>query len=153
MAVTMEEVLTKLAPIEPDYEDAARLGPDAVPHLERLAEGPDTLIAAKAISLAGLIKTGRSVQLLLKASQSATPEIRVQAAWAVGNLSPEAAQRILPILLDDADSGVRSVSLKASRKLFPRGSMPPALEQKIAAMSKDDPEPFVRQASIQLLSH
>ena len=152
MSVTMEQVLTKLAPIEPDYEDAARLGPDALPHLERLAESPDTLLAAKAISLASMIDTGRSVELLLRASQSAAPEIRAQAAWGVGNLPPEAAQRILPVLLDDADSGVRSVSLKSSRKVFPRGSMPAAIHEKIAALSKDDPEPFIREVSTQLLN-
>ena len=151
MAVTMEQVLEKLAPIEPDYEDAARLGPDALPHLERLAEGPDTLMAAKAISLASLIGSGRSVQLLLTASRSAAPEIRAQAAWGVGNLPPEAAQRILPLLLDDADAGVRSVSLKSSRKVFSSGTMPAAIKEKVAALSKSDPEPFIREASAQLL--
>ena len=152
MAVTMEQVLMKLAPIEPDYEDAARLGPDALPHLEQLAEGPDTLMAAKAISLASLIRTPRSVQLLLKASQSSAPEIRVQAAWGIGNLPPEAAQAILPRLLNDADAGVRSVSLKSSRKVFPKESMPAVIKEKIAALSKDDPEPFIREASTRLLT-
>ena len=151
MSVTMEQVLTKLAPIEPDYDDAVRLGPDALPHLERLAEGPDTLMAAKAISLASMINTSRTLPLLLKASQNAAPAVRVQAAWGVGNLPPEAAQRVLAVLLDDADAGVRSVSLRSSRKVFPRGSLPAAIEQQIAALSRDDPEPSIREASAQLL--
>jgi HEAT repeat protein len=118
MAVTMEQVLAKLSPIEPDYDDAAGLGPDALPHLEWLAQSTDTLMAAKAISLASMIDTERSVQLLLAASRSVVPEIRVQAAWGVGNLRPEAAQGILSVLLNDVDPGVRSVSLRASRKVF-----------------------------------
>lgn len=151
MAVTMEQVLARLAPIEPDYEDAARLGPDALPHLERLAAGTDTLIAAKAISLASLIDGARSVQLLLEASRSAVPEIRVQAAWGVGNLPPEPAQRILSVLLNDVDPGVRSVSLRSSRKVFPRGGMPAAIRQQIAGLANDDPEPSIREASAGLL--
>jgi hypothetical protein len=33
MTVTREQVLAQLYPDEPDYEGAARLGPEALPHL------------------------------------------------------------------------------------------------------------------------
>jgi hypothetical protein len=33
MPVTMEQVRGKLEPIEPDYTEAAKLGPDAMPFL------------------------------------------------------------------------------------------------------------------------
>jgi HEAT repeat protein len=151
MSITVEQVLAKLAPIEPDYDVAATLGPDALPHLELLAASSDILLAVKAISLASMIDTARSTELLVSASQSAVPEIRVQAAWSVETLTAEAAQPIVLTLLEDADAGVRSVALKSSRKVFPSGRMPQAVQQKIAALSEDDPESFIREASINLL--
>ena len=133
--------------MEPDYEDAARLGPDALPHLEQLADGADVLMAAKAISLASLIGTARATQVLLKASRHPSPAIRVQAAFGVGHLDPDAAERLLPTLLDDADPGVRRTSLRSSRKVFPRGDLPVGIRQQIAALATEDPEPFVREAA------
>jgi hypothetical protein len=150
MSVTMEQVLTKLSRMEPDYDDAAMLGPESLPHLEQLADGRDVLMAAKAISLASMINTGRTVDLLLKASQHPAPTLRVQAAWGVANLPRGAAERVLSVLLDDQDTGVRRVSLRSARTVFPRGTMPPAIQQKIAALSKKDPDPFIRATALQL---
>jgi hypothetical protein len=39
MPVTMEQVRAFLDPEEPDYQQAAQLGPEALPHLEELGEG------------------------------------------------------------------------------------------------------------------
>src|SRR5215208_2613382 len=41
MTVTREQVLAQLYPDEPDYEGAAQLGPEALPHLMQLIEEGD----------------------------------------------------------------------------------------------------------------
>ena len=60
MPVTMKQVRAALDPEEPDYEKAAKLGPEALPHLEKLISRKDPNLASKAASLAGMIFVARS---------------------------------------------------------------------------------------------
>ena len=45
--VTMKEVIAKLDPDEVDYVEAAKLGPDAIPHLIHLINRSDIMLASK----------------------------------------------------------------------------------------------------------
>ena len=69
MPVTMEKVRAALDPEEPDYEKAAKLGPEALPHLEKLIARKDPNLASKAASLAGMIKDERAVRVVEKAAK------------------------------------------------------------------------------------
>jgi HEAT repeats len=110
MAVTMKQVRAALDPEEPDYAKAAQLGPDALPHLEKLVNSGDTMLASKAAYLAGLIKAPKSAEVVATAAQSSDPAVRVAAAATASNLAPSAASDVLVDLVADPDPGVRKVA-------------------------------------------
>ena len=113
MAVTSEQVRAALDPEEPDYEAAAELGPDALPHLQRFVEGPDPNLASKAAYLAGRIGDPQAAPILEQAATSDDPAIRAAAAGGVRHLPDEQADAVLQTLLDDDEPGVRKTALKA----------------------------------------
>jgi HEAT repeat protein len=151
MAVTMEQVRSQLTPIEPKYAEAAQLGPEAMPHLERLAAGPDLLLATRAVHLASLIGGDGAAHVLLDAAKNASAEVRVQAAAGARNLSGDAATRVLLIALRDSDVGVRNVALKSVRPVAARGELSGPLRERVAAMLESDPEQFLRESAGALL--
>jgi HEAT repeat protein len=113
VAVTMEEVRAELERDEPNYARAAGLGPEALPHLEELAQGDDTMLATKAVYLAGLIQDDRSAKLLEEAAKADDPRVRVAAAAAARNVKADSASGVLAPLVADDDPGVRKVALKS----------------------------------------
>ncbi len=148
MPVTMEQVREKLELIEPDYVEAAMLGEDAMPFLDQLANGSDTMLAPRAVHLAGLIGGDHAVRVIRRATDSHNPIMRVQAAAVARHLPREAAEDILLNALDDTDAGVRNFVLKTITVM---GAMPDAIQAKIKALSTSDPEPFIREASKEVL--
>jgi HEAT repeat protein len=113
VAVTMEEVRAELERDEPNYARAAGLGPDALPHLEELARGDDTMLATKAVYLAGLVHDERAAKLVEEAASADDPRVRVAAAAAARNVETERASGVLAPLVADDDAGVRKVALKS----------------------------------------
>jgi HEAT repeat protein len=128
MAVTMKQVRAALDPEEPDYEKAAQLGPEALPHLEKLVNSGDTMLASKAAYLAGLIKAPKSADVVATAAHSSDPAVRVAAAATASNLSPSAASDVLVDLVADPDPGVRKVA---------RAGVPSKPTRKLAQTLKD----------------
>jgi hypothetical protein len=113
MPVTIEQVRAALDPEEPDYEQAAQLGPEALPHLEELVGETDALLASKATYLASLIEDPHSKDILRRAAASDRAEVRAAAAGGASNLSADEASDVLEPLLNDRDVGVRKVALKS----------------------------------------
>ena len=131
MPVTMEQVRRALDPEEPDYEKAAKLGPGALPHLEKLIARKDPHLASKAASLAGMIKDEKAVRVVEKAAKHDDVRVRVAAAYSAQFLPAEDASRVLTKSLSDRDVGVQKVALKS----VPRKPTP-ELRAKIEAISK-----------------
>jgi HEAT repeat protein len=126
MATNLDEVRSAILPEEPDYQRAAsRLGGAALPYLAALAADEDTMIAMKAVSLAGLIGGKRAVRIAESAAESELPELRVVAAGAAGRLG-EPGEPVLTALLDDADRGVRKHAIRAVTR-----SSSPELKRKL----------------------
>jgi hypothetical protein len=113
MAVDMGQVRAALEPEEPDYAAAAKLGPDALPHLAALIDGSDASLAAKAAYLAGMIGGDASAAAVAKAARSSQPTVRVAAAAAARHLSATESEPVLLNLVDDADPGVQKVALRS----------------------------------------
>lgn len=113
MAVTMDQVRAILEAEEPDYDEAARLGPEALPHLDALIGGPDLGLAVKATSLAGRIGTEGAAPVLERAAGHDERVVRVAAAAATRHVPGSAATPVLDRLLDDQDEGVRRMALKS----------------------------------------
>jgi HEAT repeat protein len=132
MAVTMKDVRAALDPEEPDYQEAAKLGAAALPHLAALVSSDDTMLASKATFLAGLIKHAKSAEIVEKAARSSHPAVRVAAAAAAANLPASGANAVLMELIGDSDPGVR----KLARTAVP--SKPsPKLAEKLAAIEAE----------------
>jgi len=110
MAVTMKDVRAALDPEEPNYERAAKLGAEALPHLQKLVSSGDSMLASKATYLASLIKDEKSPDIVASAARSDDPAVRVAAAAAASNLTAAGASPILEELVGDADAGVRKVA-------------------------------------------
>ena len=113
MALKLKDVRALLEPEEPDYAEAAKLGPEALPFLEKLIESKDPGIASKAASLAGFIGHPDSARVLEKAAQSENPVLRVTAANAARYLPSEQASGVLLALVEDQDAGVQKMALQS----------------------------------------
>jgi len=134
MALSVDDVRVFLDPDEPDYERVRNLGPDALSALAQLVQGTDAMLASKAAYAAGVIGTPAAVTVLEHAARSAVPAVRVAAAAAVGELTPELGAGVLLELLADGDSGVRRQALSSTG-----GRSDPALRSRIVALSRADP--------------
>jgi hypothetical protein len=113
MVVTMEDVLSKIRRTEPDYNEAAKLGPEALPHLETLVKTAEPLLASQAAYLASLISDEKSVTILEIAAQSNIREVRVAAAAGSRNLQIQSVNKVLDLLKNDPDPGVQKLALKS----------------------------------------
>jgi HEAT repeat protein len=145
LAVTSEQVRAALDPEEPDYEAAAGLGPDALPHLQRFVEGPDPNLASKAAYLAGRIGDPKAGPILEQAATSDDPAIRAAAAGGVGHLPDEQAEAVVLTLVDDDDPGVRKTALKAVP-----ASPSEDLAAKVEVLREHEPEPAVREVAAEV---
>lgn len=133
MPVTLEQVVVQLDREEPNYAQAARLGPEALPHLVTLIQGSDIGLAAKAASLAGLIDAPESVGVLERASRHPEAVVRVAAAAASRNLTTMPSALAI-VMLNDPDPGVRKWVLKALEVHRPTG-----VKAQVEEISQNDP--------------
>ncbi len=123
MAVQMRDVLAVLEPDEPDYQAAAALGPEALPHLEELVRADDLMLASKATYAASLLEGNQGQHVIAVAAQHSDSTVRVAAAAAARNLPPSDASDVLMTLVGDDDPGVRKVA---------RASVPDEASQALA---------------------
>lgn len=141
--VTLDEVRQFIGAEEPNYERAAaRLGPDALPHLAVLALDDDTMIAMKAVSLAGYIGGEEAVQVVTEAAQAERAELRVVAAGAAGKLGT-AGEPVISDLLNDADRGVRKFAVKAVP-----AETSPRLREQLEDLGENEPDEGVRDLAV-----
>ncbi len=139
MPVTMKDVRVWLDADEVDYGRAKRLGATAIPLLIELAKGGDLGLASKATYLASLIKSEESAAVLEAALARNEPALKVAAASAVRNLPEVQAEKILELLKDDPDPGIRKVLVKSVDGF---GSQ--RFVERVQHMADSDPDPFVR---------
>jgi hypothetical protein len=146
MAVTMQQVRKALDPEEPDYADAAELGPDALPHLEKLVRQNDSMLSSKAAYLAALIPHARSADVVKLAAASDDAVVRVAAAAAARLLPGSDAGAVLEPLLADHDEGVRKVALSSVQS-----DTHPTVRKAVEKMAKSEARPALQDAAAQAL--
>ncbi len=139
MPVTLQDVVKQLDREEPDYAQAAHLGPEALPHLRQLIQGHSLGLAAKAAFLTGSIKADESVQILTIAAQHPDPVVRVAAAASAKNLT-NITTSLAATFLQDADPGVRKWGLRTLEVTHPKG-----ISANVEKIMKDDPDPSLRE--------
>lgn len=136
--ITMKDVLTWLDAEEVDYTNAKKLGPEAIPLLLELVQDQNLGLASKATYLASLIKTEQSTAVLEAAMARNEPVLRVAAASGIRNLPEVEAEKVLDLLKDDPDAGVRKVMVKSAERF-----KSPEVEEKLQQIAERDPERFV----------
>ncbi len=146
MPVTMEQVVNQLDREEPNYKQAAQLGPDAVPHLITLIQGEHLGLAAKAASLAGVINAGQSVPALEIALRHPEPVVRVAAAASSVSLASIPTSLALT-MLNDSDAGVRKWVLKALEVHHPVG-----IKKQVEEIIRNDPNMGLRDRAKQIIN-
>lgn len=173
MAVTLEQVKNILTRDEPNYMEAAQLGPGAIPHLQKLLQEADPLLASKATYLASMIKSDQAVDVVKEAAVSEHAEVRAAAAAATRNLPQMPVTDVLSGLLDDGDVSVRKVTLKSISALGASGAdlgeaKPKAgakkgahkaapdedtsLLGKIRRLAEEDADPYIREIASDTLN-
>ncbi|OMH24942.1 hypothetical protein [Bacillus thuringiensis] len=90
-------------------------------------------LASKATYLASLINTEQSVKVLAAMARN-EPVLRVAVASGIRNLPEIQVEKVLDLLKDDLDAGIRKVMFKS-----------PEVEGKLQQMANRDPEPFVSE--------
>jgi|RhiMetdeSRZDD1v2_1073273.scaffolds.fasta_scaffold898950_2 HEAT repeat protein len=140
MPTNMNEVLAYLEPDEPNYAQAAKLGPDALPYLKEIIDKQDVMLASKAAYLVSLIKSEESLPILEYAALNKNPTIRVAVASGIRNISEKDANMLLDKFIEDKDVGVRKVTLKSVAK-FKSSS----IVSKVQKLLESDPEPSIRK--------
>lgn len=139
MPVTIQDVVNQLDREEPDYRQAARLGPDALPFVRQLIEGDNIALASKAAFLAGQISGAGSLQVLEIASRHPDPVVRVAAAASARNFTG-LSSALANTFLNDTDPGVRKWGLRSLEASHPEG-----IRTKLEEIMRDDPEPALRE--------
>src|SRR5262245_38625147 len=113
MAVTMQDVRRALDPDEVNYEAAASLGAEALPHLATLIAESEAGLAAKAAYLAGRLSVPESADVVAVAASSQDVRVRAAAASASAFLPPERASGILTRLILDGDVSVQKLAARS----------------------------------------
>jgi HEAT repeat protein len=109
----MEQVHNALNQFEPTYEEAERLGVEALPHLEILVKSAEPILASQAAAMASRIHDQRSVKILMSAAQSEFRQVRVAVAYSARNLRFSRVNKILNILKNDQDRSIRRIAKKS----------------------------------------
>jgi HEAT repeat protein len=146
MPITMDQVLNQLDREEPDYLKAARLGPEALPHLITLIKGENAGLASKATYLAGFINAAESTEALEKAAQHPDPIVRVAAAASARHLTNVPPPLMLN-LLNDSDVGVRKWALKTLEV-----HRLPGIRTKVEEIMKCDPDIGLRDKAKHIIN-
>lgn len=151
MAVTREDVLARLAPEEPDYQAAAAaLGQEATPVLVALVAEGDEFLVARVVSLAGTIGGACAEQVIEAARRHRSPLVRIQVAAAARTLPAATLPGVVLPLLADEDVSVRKYALDAAAAS--RGPAAQALREAVERMRTADPEPFLREKAVRLMT-
>jgi hypothetical protein len=140
MAISEQNLLLALSNEEPRYSEIlAKLDEDAVAYLSELSKGKDTMLATKAIFLAGLYNKPSGHAIVERASKSTVLLKRIASASALEYMPEEQRDKLAEKLIDDADVSVQKLVIKAAGK-----SKSVKLREKFSKLSKDSPSKFIR---------
>ncbi len=139
----MEQVRAQLDREEPDYDHAATLGPEALPHLLHLVEADDPGLATNATYLAGFIDVDTSAAVIERAVRSHHRVVQAAAAGALRAVTTVPPTLAIE-LLGDHDTGVRNLTLKALQ-----AKRPVSVHATVHEVARNDPEMAVRRRASQ----
>lgn len=113
-----QELINFLRQDELDYPaGAAKFGPPSLPLLQELMKSNDENLATKAAYLAGFISDKSVPDILAEAAVNKFATVRVAAAFGAKKLTPASASVVLKKIMDDNDSGVLKMGIRAVQDL------------------------------------
>jgi len=140
MAISEQNLLLALSNEEPQYfEILAKLDENAITYLSELSKGRDTMLATKAIFLAGLYNKPSGHAIVESAAKSTVLLKRIASASALEYMPEEQRDKLAEKLIDDADVSVQKLVIKAAGK-----SKSVKLRKKFTKLSKDSSSKFIR---------
>lgn len=113
MAMSMQEIRSRLSSIEGDAQMYVDLGPDEVPLLVELLDDEEAWMASRVVYALTRIATPEALAAVEEASDSGRDEVRVAVAVSANVLPSEAADRVLTKLLTDREVGVRKFAIES----------------------------------------
>jgi len=140
MAISEQNLLLALSNEEPRYSEIlAKLDEDAVAYLSELSKGKDTMLATKAIFLAGLYNKPSGHAIVESAAKSTVLLKRIASASALEYMPEEKRDKLAEKLIGDADVSIQKLVIKAAGT-----SKSPKLRAKFSKLAKDSPAKFIR---------
>ena len=140
MAISEQNLLLALSNEEPRYSEIlAKLDEDAVAYLSELSKGKDTMLATKAIFLAGLYNKPSGHAVVESAAKSTVLLKRIASASALEYMPETKRDKLAEKLIGDADISIQKLVIKAA------GNTKSAkLREKFTKLSKDSSSKFIR---------
>lgn len=111
MALTMEEIRSRLSSIEGEAQMYVDFGPDEVPLLVELLDDEEAWMASRAVYALTRVDSPEALAAVEEAADSDREEVRLAVAVSAKILPTEAADRILSKLLQDRELGVRKFAI------------------------------------------
>ncbi|HYI08816.1 MAG TPA: hypothetical protein VEK57_07070 [Thermoanaerobaculia bacterium] len=143
MEATFEAVRQALQADEPRYRQlASDFGTDALPHLQKILASEDSMLASKAVYLAGVIGSEAATSIVQQGAASADVIVRVAATAAAAWMPSAHASEVLAPLVDDADVGVQKVALRSVPE-----SPSEYLMERVEALRSGDASEIVKKES------
>ena len=128
---TYEQVRQILSAIEPEEEMYHQIGPEDLPHLQRMLQDPEPWRAARAIHAASRMGSVGAQAMVSGAVADPRREVRAAVAMAAQWLPPEAGNALLDKLLDDQDLSIKKLAIKSVSR-----TASPTLLNKLKALSE-----------------
>jgi hypothetical protein len=140
MQMSMSQLREQLSDIEPDDRTYEGIGTSEVDLLRQLLDDDEPRLAAQAVHALSRIDATSAHHVLLAASKSTRPEVRVAVAASASALPPSVSDQVLSKLLDDSEVGVRKFAVKSTSE---RNSE--VVKKRLGKVATTEPNPAVQQ--------
>lgn len=142
MSKTRQELLQQLSDIEPTERTFDGIGPDDVDLLRDLLGDDEGWLAARAVHALSRIDSDEARTAVEAAARNPRLEVRVAAASASDRLPPDVSDRVLDVLLGDAEPSVRKVAIKSVDD-----ANSDAVKERVAEMARNDQDSRLREVA------
>ena len=140
MAMTLTELRDKLSAIEPDEATFSGISSEEIPLLEQLLDDDEAWMAARSVFALSRLNNNDAFSVLTKASTSNRDEVRVAVAAAALKLPTDVASRLLTVLLDDSDIGVKKFAIQSVTR-----ENAPMLQTKLRSLVESDLSNYIQR--------
>lgn len=144
---SFQEVRNILSEIEPDEGMYSLITVEDIPHLKMLMKDSEAWLGARAVFALSRLNRDESSDLIIKAMNDKRTEVRVAVAVVSPRLPTSVSERVLNVLLEDEDIGVKGLAVESIPE---NPSM--ELKNKLQELALYDTSDYIRKISKEKLS-